>query len=101
MHQFELAETDFDHALELGLNDDERYVLLVNRGVLRVRRGLDVQAIEDLSAAIALRPDHFEAYLNRSQAYMDLKRPEDALASLAQAMERAPNQPVLSRRGAD
>jgi len=97
MREFDLGEADFRHALELGVNVEERYVLLVNRGVLRVRRGAVAEAIDDLSAAIALRPGQFQAYVNLSQAYQALGKPDQALASLAQAIDRAPSQPVLYR----
>ena len=36
--RFEDAEADFGRALELGLDDRLRYVLLLNRGAMRVQR---------------------------------------------------------------
>ena len=39
MREFDLAEADFARATELGLDDAARYVMLVNRGVMRIRRG--------------------------------------------------------------
>jgi eukaryotic-like serine/threonine-protein kinase len=97
MGEFDLAEADFRRAAELGLTAQARYVMLVNRGVMRVQRGREKEAIDDLSAAIALQPDHFQAYISLSQAYQNLKQWSDALASLDQAIARAPDQAVLFR----
>ena len=48
MREFDLAEADFAQATELGLDDAARYVMLVNRGVMRIRRGNDEAAVQDL-----------------------------------------------------
>jgi len=101
MQEFELAEADFRHALSLGLSDEERFVLLVNRGVSRVRRGAAAEAVEDLTAAIALRPRQFLAYLNLAQAYRALRKTGQALESLARAIALAPNQSALYRARAE
>jgi tetratricopeptide (TPR) repeat protein len=97
MSEFDLAEADFQRATELGLNDQERYVMLVNRGVMRIRRGHDQAAIEDLETAVALKPDQFQGYINLAQAYENLKRWDEALETLNQAIARAPGQAVLHR----
>ena len=97
MGEFDLAEADFRRAAEIGLSDQERYVMLVNRGVLRVRRGKEPEAIDDLTEAIDLKPDHFQAYVNLAQAYQNLERWDDAMATLARAIARAPGQAVLFR----
>ena len=97
MREFDLAEADFARATELGLDDGARYVMLVNRGVMRIRRGNDEAAVQDLLAAIALRPDAFQAYINVSQAYQDLHRFDQALESLDRALARSPGQAVLHR----
>ena len=97
MGEFDLAEADFKRATELGLDDDARYVMLVNRGVMRVRRGRSESAAEDFRAAIAHRPGQFQAYVNLSQAYQDLGRPDDALEALDRAIARFPGQAVLFR----
>ena len=74
MGEFDLAEDDFERATELGLDDAERYVMLVNRGVMRIRRGRHEAAADDFLAAIALKPDQFQAYINLAQAYQNLER---------------------------
>jgi serine/threonine protein kinase/tetratricopeptide (TPR) repeat protein len=97
MREFDLAETDFRRAGELGLNDQERYVMLVNRGVMRIRREWNSEATEDLRAAIALKPDQFQAYINLAQALQNLKRWDEAVGMLDRAITLAPGQAVLYR----
>jgi serine/threonine protein kinase/Flp pilus assembly protein TadD len=97
MREFDLAEADFQRATELGLNEQERYVMLVNRGVMRIRRGRNEAAADDLRAAIALKPGCFQAYINLAQALQNLERWDDALEALDRAVAAAPGQPVLYR----
>ncbi len=97
MREFDLAETDFARASELGLDDAARYVMLVNRGVMRIRRGHHEAAVEDLLAAIALKPDAFQAYINLAQAYQDLHRFDRALEAIDRALVQSPGQAVLHR----
>ena len=51
-----------------------RYVLLVNRGVMRVRKPDHRAAIDDFRAAIALKPGRFQAYLDLAQEFRSLGR---------------------------
>jgi serine/threonine protein kinase/tetratricopeptide (TPR) repeat protein len=97
MREFDLAEADFQRATDLGLNDQARYVMLVNRGVMRIRRGRNQAATEDLAAAIALKPSQFQAYINLAQAFENLEHWDKAQAALDQAIEQAPGQAVLHR----
>ena len=53
----------------MALDDNARYVLFVNRGVLRVRTDRIDDAIADLKAAIELKPNAYQAYVNLAQAY--------------------------------
>jgi serine/threonine protein kinase/Flp pilus assembly protein TadD len=97
MGEFELAEEDFRRANLLPLNDQERYVMLVNRGVMRIRRGRNEDAIVDLTAAIALKPDQFEAFINLAMGYKNLGHWDQALETLGQALAVHPMQAVLYR----
>jgi serine/threonine protein kinase/predicted Zn-dependent protease len=97
MHEFDLAEEDFRRANELRLNDQERYVMLVNRGVMRIRRGRNDDAVADLSGAIKLKPDQFEAYINLAMAYEKLGRWDEVLSTLGQAIAGHPSEAVLYR----
>ncbi len=97
MGEFDMAESDFGRAAELGLDDASRYVMLVNRGVMRVRRGRLESAAADFRAAIALKPDQFQAYVNLAQAYQDLGHLDRAAEALDRAIARFPNGAVLYR----
>ncbi len=97
MGEFDLAESDFQRAVDLGLDEAARYVMLVNRGVMRVRRGWPERAAEDFRAAIALEPDRFQAHINLAQAYQNLGRLDQALEALDRAIARFPKQGVLYR----
>ncbi len=95
--EFDLAEAEFRRAAELGLDPDARYAMLVNRGVLRVRRDQPRAAIDDFRLAIGLRPDRFQAYVNLSRAYQALGRHGQAVEALDQALDRFPREAVLHR----
>ena len=97
MREFDLAEDDFKRATELGLGDAERYVMLVNRGVMRVRQGRNQAATEDFLTAIALKPNQFQAYIDLAQAFQKLGRLDDAMKALDRAIEQTPGQAVLHR----
>ncbi len=97
MREFDLAEDDFARAAALGLGEAERYVMLVNRGVMRIRRGRHEAAVADLLAAIALKPDQFQAHIDLAQALQNLNHLDEALAALDRAITRAPGQAVLYR----
>ena len=71
--------------------------MLVNRGVMRIRRGRNEDAVADLSGAIALKPDQFEAYINLSMALRNLGRWDEALSTLGRAIGGHPAEAVLYR----
>ena len=52
----------------------------------RAERGVGL-----ITKAIALKPDHADAYNNRGVALQDLKRPEEALASYDKAIALKPD----------
>jgi serine/threonine protein kinase/tetratricopeptide (TPR) repeat protein len=97
MREFDLAEDDFSRAADLGLGETERYVMLVNRGVTRVRGGRCQDATEDFKAAIALKPEPCQAYLDLARAYQNMSRMSDALLALDRAVERAPSRAIVYR----
>jgi tetratricopeptide (TPR) repeat protein len=66
------AETDFARAetmLQAEPTSEARYALYTSRAVLRYRQTRLAQATDDLSRAIALRPQRYQAYLTRAQIY--------------------------------
>jgi tetratricopeptide (TPR) repeat protein len=69
---FALAEDDLSRAERLErLHPDEsaRYVLHVDRGFVRLRQGKSEDGIAELRAAIGLRPEQYQAYVDLAQAY--------------------------------
>jgi serine/threonine protein kinase/tetratricopeptide (TPR) repeat protein len=84
------ADADFEKALRLPLDDYARYVLFVNRGVLRIRQERVDDAVADLNAAIKLKPGEYQAYVNLAQAYRRLKQLDRALDQLDQAVAIEP-----------
>jgi serine/threonine protein kinase/tetratricopeptide (TPR) repeat protein len=87
--KFDAAEADFHRAMGLleGRPDaSARYVIHVDRGVLRIRQQDYRKAIEDLKSAIALRPDQYQAYLNLARAYQEQRRFDEAESQLDEAI---------------
>jgi len=84
------AESDFQKAAQMHLDDNARYVLFVNRGVLRVRTDRIDDAISDLEAAIKLKPKAYQAFVNLAQAYRRQNKPGLALEALDRAVELEP-----------
>lgn len=91
------ADSDFQKALGLPLDDNARYVLFVNRGVLRIRQERYDDAIADLRSAIELKPRAYQAYVNLAQAFRGLNELDVALEQLDRAVELEPSQAHLRR----
>jgi tetratricopeptide (TPR) repeat protein len=83
------AEEDFDRALRQPLNEDARYALFVNRGVLRSRQKRFPQAVADLKKAIAVKPTSYHAYANLAKVYQQQKQFAAALEQLDVAIDTA------------
>jgi serine/threonine protein kinase/Tfp pilus assembly protein PilF len=90
MQAFDAADADYQKALKLPLDEYARYVLFVNRGVLRVQQGRFDHAIADLKTAIALKPKEYQAYVNMALVYRGLKNLDLALDQLNRAVELEP-----------
>jgi eukaryotic-like serine/threonine-protein kinase len=84
------ADADFEKAAKLPLDDNARYVLSVNRGVLRVRQERFDDAVTDLKSAIEKKPKAYQAYVNLAQAYRRLNKMDLALQQLNRAIELEP-----------
>jgi tetratricopeptide (TPR) repeat protein len=87
---FDAADADYEQALKMPLDDGSRYVLFVNRGVLRVREGHFDDAVADLKTAIDLKPNEYQAYVNLAQAYRRQKKLDLALEPLHRAVQLEP-----------
>jgi serine/threonine protein kinase/Tfp pilus assembly protein PilF len=90
LQAFDAADADYQKALQLPLDEYARYVLFVNRGVLRVRQERLGDAVSDLKNAIALKPKAYQAYANLAQAYIRQKQMDLALVQLDRAVELEP-----------
>jgi tRNA A-37 threonylcarbamoyl transferase component Bud32/tetratricopeptide (TPR) repeat protein len=76
-HQFEAAEADYQKALALleeKPNDELRYVLFVNRGLMRSQRGRLDEAVADFAQAIRINDRHHHAYAGLAQVFERQKR---------------------------
>jgi tetratricopeptide (TPR) repeat protein len=95
--RFEDAEADFGEALKLGLDDRLRYVLLLNRGALRVQRKQFDEGAADFQQAISLDGTRYNAYASLAQALRLLGKHREAVLRLEEAIARAPGVAVLYR----
>jgi tetratricopeptide (TPR) repeat protein len=95
--QFDRAEADFEVALKVRLSDGARYGLLLNRGALRLRQGRVDSAMADFQQAAALRPQHYQAYVNLAQAHLKSQQLDAAVQDLDQAVRREPGLASLYR----
>jgi tetratricopeptide (TPR) repeat protein len=68
----------------------------VNRGILRLRRGLAEAAIADFDEAIQLDPQQPEAYLNKGAALIRLNNPSEALGLFTVALEHNTRRPEIA-----
>jgi eukaryotic-like serine/threonine-protein kinase len=102
---FEAAEADYRTALTLleikPMSSELPYVLLVNRGYIRIERDdLDAAAV-DLEAAAARNNHRYEAFSGLAHVYQRQGRTDLALAQIATAVRLAPERPELHRARAD
>jgi tRNA A-37 threonylcarbamoyl transferase component Bud32/Tfp pilus assembly protein PilF len=91
--QLRAADADYRRAADLlgrRADPDAEYVLLVNRGALRVRQKRFAEAVRDLQGAVLRKPGQLPAYVNLSQAYAGLGRWAEARAQLDQAVRLRP-----------
>lgn len=94
---WDAADADFHKALLMPLDDNSRYVLFVNRGVLRIRQERFDDAIADLNDAIKLKPTEYQAFVNMAQAYRRLNDLDAALKQLDLAIGHEPSLAHLYR----
>jgi tetratricopeptide (TPR) repeat protein len=88
-----------DALLREALSAYEVVATHVNRGILRLRRGLVDASIADFDRAIALDPNQPEAYLNKGAALMRRENSADAVGLFTIALERNTTRPALAHYG--
>ena len=100
--KFDAAEEDYRKALEfLGdspTSGDLRYVLLQNRGNIRIERGNVSGAATDLQAAIHQNERRYEAYVGLAHVYRLQGKTDLALEQIARAIRIQPNRSSLHAR---
>jgi tetratricopeptide (TPR) repeat protein len=102
--RFEAAEADYRFAMDLlerKPNDELRYVVLVNRGLLRFQRDDLEEAVSDLTAAIRLNDRSSQAYGALAKVYLKQGRLDEAVEQFGRAIERQPDLAPLYRARAD
>lgn len=71
----------------------------VNRGILRLRRGMIDASIADFDRAIALDPNQPEAYLNKGAALLRRENAAEAMDLFTIALERNTSRPAVAHYG--
>jgi len=89
----ERALVDFDLIVSRS-PDHEAYL---NRGLARINGGHAEEAVEDLTRAIALKPDSADAYANRAFALVRLQRLDPAIADFDRAIAIDPERSIFFR----
>jgi tetratricopeptide (TPR) repeat protein len=98
--QFEAAEADYREALERldrKSNDELRYVLMVNRALMRSQRGRLDEAVADFTEAIRLDGRHYNAYAGLAQVFERQRKWDEVVARFTQAIARKPGWAPLYR----
>ncbi len=95
--RFEDAEADFRKALDLGLDAELQYVLLMNRGVMRFQRARWADAAADFERAIERNEGRYNAHASLAQALRKLGRREEAVERLGKAIALEPKLAALYR----
>jgi eukaryotic-like serine/threonine-protein kinase len=97
-NDFKAGEADFRRALECRpLDEQARYNLLVNRGVLRIRAKKWVDAVADFEDAIRAQPQGLPALVDLAQAYQEQQKWDKAAATLDRAILVQPDLAPLYR----
>ncbi len=90
------AEKDYRQALNLKPGDDFRYVLLTNRGLMRLQSKRFDEAVADLEEAIRLKPSLYQAHADLAQVYQRQGRLDDAAAAFERAIACHPEPNVAA-----
>jgi len=102
-YQFAAAEDDSRAAIEMldrKPNDDLRYILLVNRGVMRYQGHRLEEAVEDLQEAIGRNDRQYEAIVTLAQVYQEQKKSDLAVEQFTRAIRLKPDYSPLFRERA-
>jgi tetratricopeptide (TPR) repeat protein len=126
LRDFEAAFGDFAAAEKCAADESERYGLLVNRAVVRLRQGMDheqrartqrerhqpdqadqearqalrcyEEAVPDLERAVKLSPQQPQAHANLAEVHLRRGRADEALPALDRAIALAPSAALYRTR---
>jgi serine/threonine protein kinase/Tfp pilus assembly protein PilF len=90
------AEKDYRQALNLNPGDEFRYVLLTNRGLLRLQSKRFDEAVADLEEAIRLKPSLHQAHADLAQVYQSQGRLDAAAAAFTRGIACHPDSSVTA-----
>src|SRR5207249_3174986 len=76
--------------------EDFRYVVLTNRGLLRLQSGRLDEAVADLNSAVRLKPSQHQAHTQLAQLFQRQGRLDDAYAAFGRAIACRPEPTVLA-----
>ncbi len=74
-------------ALTQFLSEKDEAATFVNRGVLYMRRGDQTKATQDYEAAIEMRPELTEAYINYAASLIMQKKFDESLVMVTKALD--------------
>jgi tetratricopeptide (TPR) repeat protein len=94
---FVAAADDFARAEALARDDSARYVLHIHRGLVSLRQGRVQPAIDELRAAVRLKPGLYPGHVNLAQALVDRQDLDGAVAEMTTALGLEPGRPELYR----
>lgn len=95
-----VAMAQCDEAIrEPGISHRDVVATYVNRGILKLRRGLTEAAITDFDQALHMDPRQPEAYLNKGAALMRQDNARDALPLFTVALQNRTNRPAIAHFG--
>lgn len=81
---------------EQGLSRIDLAATYANRGVIQARRGQDERALDDYEDAVRLNPVLLNAWINRGNALVRLKRFKEAVENYDKAVELSDGQSALA-----
>lgn len=86
-----------DKAIAAGdLTQDQLAVAHFDRGLALVQTGAPDKAVDDFSAALAIRPNDIQIAVSRAFSYVTIHQPEKALSDLNQLQSSRPDNQVLN-----
>jgi tetratricopeptide (TPR) repeat protein len=99
LRAFVASESDFRRAEDLLAHQptrEARYVLHLNRGLLRLMEGRLDESADDFRQALRLRPDDYAPYLNLARVCRRQDRPDEAARLFEHALSLRPPDLVVA-----